>query len=178
MTNTRPDVRPQQHVDDRQVEEKWRAYPNTVLEFAGSPPLRLDLREPVTDDTRAALAALGLGAAFGVFTAENPAGENAEDAPTERAEERRERANDRRSCQLERELDARGVAYVPVDGVSPDGQYREHCIATLVARDDAVALARRYAQLALFWFDGEAFWLLPALADERATRLPIAGRHS
>lgn len=177
MTNTRTDVGPPQTVDEQQVDEKWRAYPNTILEFAGRPPLRLDLRERVTDDTRAALAALGLATAFGVFTAENPAGENAEDAPTERAEERRERANDRRISQLERELDARGVAYVPVDGVSPDGRYREHCIATLTTRDDAVALARRYAQLALFWFDGEAFWLLPALASKRATRLPIAGRH-
>jgi hypothetical protein len=176
VTNTRPDVGPPQHVDEQQVEEKWRAYPNTILEFAGSPPLRLDLRERVTDDTRAALAALGLGAAFGVFTAENPAGENAEDAPTERAEERRERANDRRNSQLERELDARAVEYVPVDGVSPDGQYREHCIATLVARDEAVALARRYAQLALFWFDGESFWLLPALATKPAMRLPISER--
>ena len=158
----------------RPVDEKWRAYRNTILEFEATPPLRIDLRERVTGDARAALARLGLGAAFGVFTAENPVGENAEDAPSAHAELAKERANERREGALERDLRDRGVAYVRVDGVSPDGRYREHCVATPMARDDAVALARRFGQLALFWYDGWAFWLLPALAEKSVQRLPAS----
>ena len=33
---------------------------------------------------------------------------------------------------------------------------------------------RRLEQLALFWFDGETFWLLPAEASQSPTRLPVA----
>jgi hypothetical protein len=39
-------------------------------------------------------------------------------------------------------------------------------------RDDAVALARELAQLALFWYDGKRFWLLPAEADDAPRTLP------
>ena len=166
MSDAEPEVSP------RQADEKWHAYPDTILEFESRPPLRVDLRENVADDARMRLGSLGLAMPFGVFTAENPAGDNAEDEPSPGAEERKERANDRREGRLEHELRERGVAYVRVDGVSPDGRYREHCVATLVTREAAVALARRYRQLALFWYDGSAFWLLPALADEQPQRLP------
>jgi hypothetical protein len=159
-------------VDGRLVDEKWRAYPDTILEFEATPPLRIDLRQRLTGEARAALAALGLGGAFGVFTAENPAGENAEDEPTSHAERARERANQRREGKLERDLRERGVPYVRVDGVSPDGRYREHCVATLMSREDAVAFARRFGQLAIFWYDGWAFWLLPVLAEKTVQRLP------
>lgn len=166
MSHGQPDIAPEQ------VDEKWRAYPDTVLEFDADPSLRIDLREPVTDGARTRLAALGLSAAFGVFTAENPVGENAEEESSPTAEERERRANWSRESRLERELHERGVDHVRVDGVSPGGQYREHCVAALMARDDAVALARRYEQLALFWYDGATFWLLPALAAKSARRLP------
>ena len=112
------------------------------------------------------------GAHFGVLTAENPAGDNAEDAPTGREEERREERNERRTSRLERELEEREVRFLLVDGVSPDGEYRERCIAVPLPRDEAATLARRYAQLALFWFDGERFWLLPGLARKEPRPLP------
>lgn len=162
--------------DARLVDEKWRAYPNTILEFETTPPLRIDLRERLDGDARAALASAGLATAFGIFTAENPVGDNAEDAPSPGVERAKERANERREGTLERDLRERGVPYVRVDGVSPDGKYREHCVATLMAREEAVALARRSGQLALFWYDGWAFWLLPALADKAVQRLPTSRR--
>jgi hypothetical protein len=165
----------QPDVNRDQADEKWRAYPDTILEFGSppAPPLRIDLRERLGDDARSRLAALGLATAFGVFTAENPAGENAEDEATPDEEAREERRNVHREGRLERELRERGAPFVRVDGVSPDGSYREHCVATLVARDEAVALARRFEQLALFWYDGSAFWLLPALAEKAPQRLPV-----
>ena len=82
------------------VDEKWRAYPDTILEFEGDVPLRLDLRRRLSPDDRAALAARGLGEPFGVFTAENPAGQNAEDEPSPAAEAQRERTNERRARRL------------------------------------------------------------------------------
>lgn len=164
--------------DDQQAKEKWSAYPRTVLEFEGGPRLRIDLRKPMVAGDRAALAARGLRSPFGVFTAENPAGDNAEDQPTPEQERTRERTNQRREGRLERELIDRGVAFVRVDGVSPDGGYREHCLATLMPRGEAVALARRYQQLALFWYDGSDFWLLPGIADEEPVKLPAGGTHS
>lgn len=158
--------------NDAEIEEKWRAYPDTVLEFAGSPPLRIDLRRPLGAADRAALAARALDQPFGVFTAENPAGENAEDEPSPSEAEQRERTNARRAGVLETELQRRRVAYVHVDGASPDGKYREHCVATLMPREEAVAFARRFEQLALFWYDGGHFWLLPAMATKSPQRLP------
>jgi len=154
------------------ADEKWDAYRNTILEFEGPPRLRVDLREPLDDRRRRALRELTQGTAFGVFTAENPAGENAEDAPTEREEERRDDRNERRTSRLEAELAASGVAFVAVDGVSPDGEYRERCVAARLPRAQSIALARRFEQLALFWFDGERFWLLPGLADKEGRPLP------
>ena len=47
-----------------------------------------------------------------------------------------------------------------------------------MAREEAVALARRFGQLALFWYDGWAFWLLPALAEKTVQRLPTSRRGS
>ena len=44
MTDGGPDVSPQQ------LDEKWRAYPDTTLEFESRSPLCGDLRELVTHD--------------------------------------------------------------------------------------------------------------------------------
>ena len=151
---------------------KWEAYSETMLEFDAAPPVRVDLQRPLTHDTRQALAALGLGTGFAVLTAENPGGENVEDAPTAREAERREGRNERRTSRLETELARAGVPFVRVDGVAPDGDYREHCVAAVMAQRGAIDLAHRLAQLALFWYDGQDFWLLPAQADGDPTRLP------
>jgi hypothetical protein len=151
--------------------ERYAQYPNTVLEFDTPAGLRIDLREPLDASRRGALAALGLGP-FGVFTAENPEGEHADDEPTPEAERARERENARRMDALLDLLASEGTRHARVDGVAPDGKYREHCVAIAVAREDAVALAERFDQLALFWYDGADFWLLPAEADQAPRRLP------
>jgi len=69
-------------------------------------------------------------------------------------------------------LETRQQHFVRVDGVSPDGSHREHSVALLVDRDDAVHLAREFDQLAIFWYDGDEFWLYPALLDRTPLRLP------
>jgi len=157
---------------DATDDEKWGAYGDTILRFPGPPVTCIDLRRPLDEGTRGAIRALGLDGPFAVLTAENPSGENPEDAPSERSAEKRERANDRRVSRLERALEEAGIRFAPVDGSAPDGGYRERCVAAMMPRRDAVSLAKRLDQLALFWYDRRDFWLLPAEADAEAERLP------
>jgi hypothetical protein len=151
---------------------KYDAYTQTVLEFPGVPGARLDLRTELDDSGRATLRSVGLEQPFAILTAENPHGRNEEDAPSRDEEDAREADNDRRLAALVARLGAEQVPFVRIDGVAPDGSYRERCVAVLLPREEAVALAGRLAQLALFWFDGAAFWLLPAVADAAPRRLP------
>jgi hypothetical protein len=156
----------------RLVDEKWSQYPCTVLELLAPDAPRIDLRRPLGDRERAMLREHGLDVPFAIFTAENPWGENAEDEPTPAAEDAAERRNAERRDRLERELRAAGVRFVRCDGVAPDGDYREHGVAALLEKEGALEMARRYRQLAIFWFDGRDFWLVGALADRPPMRLP------
>lgn len=157
------------------ADAKLDAYHHTLLHFPGPPPLVVDLRAPVPPDAVAALRALGLDGSFAVLTAENPEGENAEDEDSPREEARAERENARRTRTLAAALDGAGVRWVPVTGTAPDGAYPERCAAVRMGRDEARRLAVAERQLALFWWDGAAFWLLPAAADGAPERLPAAG---
>jgi hypothetical protein len=152
--------------------DKYAAYTNTVLELPGVPDGRIDLRRPIGPAERDALRQVGLDRPFAVMTAENPRGQTDEDAPTADEARAREAANDARLARLVDALGAERVPFVRVDGAAPDGSYGERCVALLVSQSDAVLLARRFSQLALFWFDGETFWLLPAEAGAPAVRLP------
>ena len=158
--------------DDHRNEEKWAQYPCTILEFAPPDRLRIDLRQPLGGPERATLAALGLDRPFAVLTAENPLGENAEDEPTPAQEAATEVANAARHSALEAELRKAGVDFQPCDGVAPDGDYREHGVAVVLPREQAVMLARRFGQLAIFWFDGRNFSLVGAVARKPTEKLP------
>jgi Protein of unknown function (DUF3293) len=154
------------------IEEKWAQYPCTILEFAPPARLRIDLRRPLGAAERATLAALGLDRPFAVLTAENPLGENAEDKPTAAQEAATERRNADRRAELEAELRRAGVEFQPCDGVAPDGDYREQGVAVVLPKEQAVMLARRFGQLAIFWFDGRAFSLVGAVARNPTEKLP------
>lgn len=153
-------------------EEKWAQYPCTILEFAPPDRLRIDLRQPLGSAERATLASLGLDRPFAVLTAENPLGENAEDKPTAAEEVATDLRNAARNSALEAELRKTGVEFQPCDGVAPDGEYREHGVAVVLPREQAVMLARRFGQLAIFWFDGRNFSLVGAVARKATEKLP------
>ena len=152
--------------------EKLDDYRATILEFQGPPPFRVDLRRPVSASQRAALARVGLVEPFAVLTAENPCGEHADDAPTAAVADAQEARNQRRTARLLDHLERVGAPAVRVDGVAPGGDHRERCVATPADRAAGVTLAKRFEQIALFWFDGRRFWLLPAEADGEPSALP------
>lgn len=157
------------------TDDKLDAYHHTLLHFPGPPALVVDLREPVGASTAESLRALGLDGPFAVLTAENPEGEHSEDEDSPDEAARAERANARRTRTLAAALDAAGLRWVPVTGTAPDGAYPERCAAVRIGRAAAVQLALAERQLALFWWDGTAFWLLPAAADGAPERLPTGG---
>lgn len=158
------------------TDEKWDAYHGTVLEFADDEHgrLRIDLRRPDVRALAERLAALGVGPPAAILTAENPRGANAEDAPTPRQEARQEVRNDDRHETLLEELREAGLPFARVDGVAPDGEYRERCVALPLGRAEGRVLARRLGQLAFFWFDGTRVWLEPGVADHEPEVLPAA----
>lgn len=158
------------------IDEKWRAYHGTVLEFADEErgQLRVDLRRPDARALAERLAALGVATPAAIMTAENPMGANAEDAPTERQEARQAVRNDDRHETLLAELREAGLPFARVDGVAPDGEYRERCVAIPLGREEGRVLARRLGQLAFFWFDGTRVWLEPGIADHEPEVLPAA----
>ena len=134
-------------------------YPNTVLVFEDG--ARVDLRRPLEEDALDVLRRRGLLRPFAVFTSENPCGDGAKDAE-----------NDARLAELLASLRRQAGEVVRVDGMAPDGSHRERCVAWVTSLGAARAWAERYQQLALFWFDGERFWLWPALAEEAPEPLP------
>ncbi|HZF68687.1 MAG TPA: hypothetical protein VEZ47_11655 [Gemmatirosa sp.] len=161
MTDRPVPPAPARPADAPDPDDKLAAYHHTLLHFPGPPAYTVDLRRPVPPDARGVFRRLGIDGPFAVLTAENPEGANAEDQPTPRDEARQERANTVRTRTLAAALEAADVDWVPVTGTAPDGAYPERCVAS-----------RSERQLALFWFDGAAFWLMPAEADGAPRRLP------
>jgi hypothetical protein len=146
---------PDQHDPD------WPKYPETILRFATEPPVAIDLRAVLREADLSALTAIGLSEPFVVMTAFDPRGEN-----LSRGE------NDARSARLEARLREQGYDFTPVDACSPDGEHCECSVAVKMPRDDAVKLATEFEQVAIFWFDGERFWIIGALMDTDPVMLP------
>lgn len=144
-----------------QLDPDWHRYPDTVLRFRTTPEVRVDLREPVSRDVLASMERIGLGGPFAVLTAHDPHGED------ESAE-----VNARRAAQLDDRLQSAGARFVHVDACSPDGSHCEASVAAEIAQDSAARLAREFEQVAIFWFDGDKFWIVGALASADPVMLP------
>ena len=139
----------------------WLLYPNTIFEFHTPTPFAIDLRQPLSIQAREHLLLNNLDRAFAVITACNPRGQRHGDVD-----------NTRLAGQLKARLSQRGLQVVRVDGVSPDGTHRESGVAVKLTREDATTLAIHYQQSAFFWFDGEHFWVVPALVHAEPISLP------
>lgn len=159
--------------DVTEADPSWSQYPCTVLEIhqgsgavaskGGEPGvLEVDLRAEVGAETIAALGQLGLGERWAVVTAYNPHGRT-----------RESEGNDARHAKLVEAVQASGVPFLRADGRSPDASHREVGLAVALPQPEAVALAARFGQSAIFWFDGRSFWLVPAGAPAEPVRLPV-----
>ena len=146
---------PDQHDPD------WPRYPETILDFATTPPVRIDLRDIPSDSEVRALESAGLGEPFAIITAFDPRGENL--SPGE---------NEKRKRDLDDVLRSRGYKFAHVDCCSPDRSHCECSVAVLMPQEKAVDLARELEQVALFWFDGKRFWILGALVETDPLMLP------
>ncbi len=140
----------------------WGSFPDTVLHFRTQAPFDIDLRERVGSLERSELSAIGLERSFGVVTADDPMG---------REHSAAENAN--RAASLQQEIAGLTRAYARVEACSPDGSHCEHSIAVKLDERTLIDIARRYEQLAVFWFDGEAFWLVPVYSTNARLRLPL-----
>lgn len=144
-----------------EIDPDWARYAETVLIFEGG--FEVDLREPLTNDARAQFRNRGFPQTFAILTAHDPYGHDLT------AEENRER-----QAKLELELKSEGVHYTRVDACSTD---REHCECSLaidVNQDQAVASAKDYEQMAIFWYDGADMWLVGGIVKTDPIRLPRA----
>ena len=146
---------PDQHDPD------WPKYPETILSFSTTPKVEVDLRKNVSDRTLTELKRIGFGSPFAVMTAFDPRGQDLS------AEE-----NERRRRDLSQRLKAAGYKFVDVDACSPDRSHCECSVAVAMGQDEAVALATELEQVAIFWFDGERFWIVGALLKTDPLVLP------
>ena len=144
------------------LDERWSSYPETVLHFSGNPPVMVDLRVEVGPALRNGLGALGLGEEFAVLTAFNPRGVDSSD-----------HENKRRMTELEAELTSMGRSFVRLDACSPDKSHCECSVALEIAREQAIDIAKRWEQVAIFWFDGGSFWIYGAIVPFDPLRLPV-----
>lgn len=139
----------------------WPLYPETILSFATSPRVEIDLREIPPSNMLKKLRQAGLGDPFAIMTAHDPRGQDLS------AEE-----NEERKRALDRRLMADGYRFAHVDCCSPDRKHCEASVAVAMPRDDAIKLAIELEQVAIFWFDGERFWILGAVVATDPIMLP------
>jgi uncharacterized protein involved in propanediol utilization len=104
---------------------------------------------------------MGFERSFGIVTAQDPMG-SAQLAAVNAA----------LAASLQEETAGLGVARVCVDACSPDRTHCERSIAIALDEASLVDIAYRYQQLAIFWFDGEAFWIVPVHSRNDRMRLP------
>lgn len=126
--------------------------------------MRIDLREPLSAKIRSRLGDFGLEMPFAVITPCNPVERQID-----------ETENARRYHAFVSQLSATGSAFVDAVGESPDGKHQERGVALRTTRDEAVRLAVAQEQSALFWYDGNSFWLIGALVQSTPTKLPAGG---
>jgi len=143
------------------VDPDWARYPETILLFDSRPSLRIDLRSPLSPRERATLAQIVIAGEFAVITASDPQGK---DLGSDE--------NAGRTVARENRLRALGHSFIRVAAKSPDGSHREASMAIPTSKAQAIQLAREFGQVAIFWYDGDRFWIVGALADVEPIALP------
>lgn len=140
-------------------DERWSWYPETVLHFRD---VMVDLRIDVTQPIKDGLVALGLDRPFGVLTAYNPRG-------VDTAQEE----NEKRQGEMKAELESSGHFFMEIDACSPDKSHCECSVALVADRNRVIEIAKRWEQIAIFWWDQERFWIYGAISEADPISLPV-----
>jgi hypothetical protein len=82
--------------------------------------------------------------------------------------------NDALAASLQQEAAGLGVMHVCVDACSPDESHCERSVAIALDERSLIDIASRYEQLAIFWFDGDAFWIIPVHSRNARLQLPVS----
>jgi len=144
-----------------QQDPDWPRYPETILSFSTKPVVEIDLREIPSTRALADLEAAGFGQPFAVLTAFDPQGRD-----LSREE------NEKRRRDLDARLRAEGYKFANVDACSPDRSHCECSVAVAMPQAKAIELAHELEQVAIFWFDGERFWILGVIVESDPLMLP------
>jgi uncharacterized protein DUF3293 len=142
----------------------WGDFPDTVLHFRSLPALTLDLREKITTTDRETLGRIGFERSFGIISAEDPMGVTQPAA-----------VNAALAARLLQDVAQLDAMCADVDACSPDRSHCEQSVAIAIGLQSLTGLAYRYRQLAIFWFDGEAFSIVPVHSNKAMLRLPVRG---
>ena len=105
---------------------------------------------------------MGFERPFGIISAQDPMGLRQPAAE-----------NERLAASLQQEVAALMGTQLRVTACSPDGTHCEESIAIALDLRMVIDLADRYRQLAIFWFDGDAFWIIPVRSSKAKVRLPL-----
>jgi hypothetical protein len=46
-------------------------------------------------------------------------------------------------------------------------------VALVGSKSRAIEIAKRWEQIAIFWFDGHSFWIYGAISDAEPIKLPV-----
>ena len=140
----------------------WDSFADTVLHFRSGAEWILDLRHEIDAPARIQFGQFGLEQSFGILTAQDPMGVRQTTV-----------INTALAATLQQELAGVQAAHICVDACSPDQSHCEQSIAIALDLQSLIAIAYRYDQLAIFWFDGEAFWIIPVHSRNARLRLPV-----
>jgi uncharacterized protein DUF3293 len=143
------------------VHPSWGTYPDTILRFPER-GLSIDLRRAPSPHALHALIELGLPGPFAVITACEPLGRRLEEA-----------ANSRLTAVLTAVVLQRYPGARLAHGISPDGTHTERGWAIPAPIEEIRALAARFFQNAVFWFDAGWFYIVPVLALLPPLPLPV-----
>jgi len=142
------------------VHPAWSAYPDTILHFP-EVDREVDLRRPLPPDARSAFGDLGLSGSSAVVTAHNPLGLTLS-----------ETSNRRLETLLAALVRTRYPGARPAHGRPAYGRHLERGWAIPIPLEEAEMLAARFFRNALFWYDGDRFFIVPVLASGPPLPLP------
>jgi hypothetical protein len=137
----------------------WRNYALAIIDF-GNELVPVAERVSSTGKAFQILDQHNLLPRFGVITACNPLGQTVD-----------ARINEALSSQLRERLQQLCVRVVPCSAGAVDGSHREASFAVVMPLRSLTDLALEFRQSAVFWFEEDRFWLMPAAVQAQPVDL-------